>query len=90
MILQRIKNDDDEQWSVPAGAAPAQGGAGLQVVFFSRQGFSLNNFWRQTCQLRDALVSRQIFKVKKCRQTHHIYPIFPAITKSKLLMYGAE
>jgi hypothetical protein len=39
MILQRIKNDDDEQRSVPAGAAPAQGGAGFQVVFFSRQGF---------------------------------------------------
>jgi hypothetical protein len=43
MILQRIKNDDDEQRSVPAGAAPAQGGAGLQVVFFSRQKFKFKN-----------------------------------------------
>jgi hypothetical protein len=61
MILQRIKNDDDEQRSVPAGAAPTQGGAGLQVVFFSRQGFCSNNFWRQTYQCRAVLVSRQIF-----------------------------
>ncbi len=43
MVLQRIKNYDDEQRSVPAGAAPAQGGAGLQVVFFSRQKFKFKN-----------------------------------------------
>jgi hypothetical protein len=42
MILQRIKNDDDEQRPVPAGAAPAQGGAGLQVLLFFFPAKNLN------------------------------------------------